>query len=142
LGTSGDVTELEGSGGNADASSRVQAVCDWYGPTDFLQMHDPNDKNHPTALLVGGPLSEHADQVKAANPITHVTKNAPPFLIMHGDSDPVVPIGQSELLDKALQAAGVEVTFRALPGAGHGGPAFGSTESRDAIAQFFAKHLK
>jgi acetyl esterase/lipase len=143
LGTSGDVKELEGNGGNLDQSSRVQCVVDWFGPTDFTRMggsHD--DANAPEARLIGGPVQENKEKSARANPITYVTKNSAPFLIMHGEEDKVVPIGQSELLDEALRKAGVECTFVRIPGNGHGGPGFASPENRKRIEEFFDKHLK
>jgi acetyl esterase/lipase len=63
----------------------------------------------------------HEEKVAKANPITHVTKNAPPFLICHGDADPLVPHHQSELLEAALKQAGVPVTLYTVKGAGLGG---------------------
>jgi dipeptidyl aminopeptidase/acylaminoacyl peptidase len=109
-------------GENLGVSSRVQAVVDYFGPTDFLQMdahrlpngmvHDPADS--PESQLVGGAIQENKEKVRRANPITYVTKNAPPFLICHGDSDPLVPHHQSELLAAALKEAGVPVTFYAV----------------------------
>jgi len=143
LGTSGDVKELEGSGGNMDQSSRVQCVVDWFGPTDFTKMggsHD--DANAPEAKLIGGAVQENKEKAAKANPITYVTKDSAPFLIMHGEEDKVVPIGQSELLDEALRKAGVECTLVRIPGNGHGGPGFASPENRKRIEEFFAKHLK
>jgi len=148
MGTSGDVKELEGDEGNLDQSSRVQAVCDWFGPTDFLQMaahmlpgakmpHDTADS--PESKLVGGPIQENKDKVAKANPITYVSKDDPPFLIMHGDKDPLVPHHQSEILAEALKKAGVEVTFKTVEGAGHG---FGGPEVMKRVEEFFDKHLK
>jgi len=143
LGTSGDMKKLEGKGGNLDQSSRVQCVVDWFGPTDFTRMggsHD--DANAPEARLIGGPVQENKEKAAKANPITYVSKNSAPFLIMHGEQDNVVPISQSELLDEALRKAGVECTFVRIPGNGHGGPGFASPENRKRIEEFFAKHLK
>ncbi len=148
VGTSGDVKELEGDEGNLDQSSRVQAVCDWFGPTDFLQMaaHSlPDSKiehdspNSPESHLVGGAIQENKDKVAKASPITYVTKDDPPFLIMHGDKDNLVPHHQSELLAEALKKAGVEVTFETIKGAGHG---FGGPEVMKMVEEFFDKHLK
>ncbi len=145
LGTSGDVEELEGKGGWPDQSSRVNAVCDWFGPTDFLQMIgtegniDRRSPNAPEALLIGGPIREHKEKVALANPITHVSADDPPFLIMHGDQDRTVPINQSELLHEALKAAGVDVTYQVIEGAGHG---FGGSEILQTVNDFFDKHLK
>jgi dipeptidyl aminopeptidase/acylaminoacyl peptidase len=61
---------------------------------------------------------------------------------MHGDADPIVPIGQSTLLAKALIEAGVEVTMKTVHGAGHGGPEFRSPGNERMIAEFFARTLK
>jgi acetyl esterase/lipase len=151
LGTTDGVKDLEGMGGNAEQSSRVQAVVDFFGPTDFLQMdahavqgaklkHDP--PNSPESRLVGGAIQQNVEKVKRANPITYVTKDAPPFLIAHGERDALVPCHQSELLHEALKRAGVEVTFTKIPGAGHGGKEFGTETMQAAIQTFFDKHLK
>jgi len=149
LGTSGDVKELEGTvGNNLDHSSRVQAVCDFFGPTDFLQMdahmlpgsrlvHDSAES--PESRLVGGPIQEDKDKVARADPITYVTDDDPPFLIMHGDRDPLVPLHQSELLHEALEKAGVDVTFHVVKDAGHG---FGGPEISRMVNEFFDRHLK
>jgi acetyl esterase/lipase len=148
LGTSGGVAELEGSLGSAGVSSRVQAVCDWFGPTDFLQMDRAGSQIHhdgpnsPEAQLIGGPIQDNKAQVAKANPITYVSKDDPPFLIMHGDQDPQVPFNQSELLEAALKKAGVPVRFQPIRGAGHGGPLFNSPETQRQVEEFFDKHLK
>ncbi len=145
LGTSGDVKELEGEGGNLEFSSRVQAVCDWFGPSDFLQMRgvpsriDRNSPDSPEALLVGGPLQERKEQCRRANPITYITPDDPPFLIMHGERDDIVPLNQSQLLHEALKKAGVDVTFHLVKGAGHG---FDGPKLDRMVADFFAEHLK
>jgi acetyl esterase/lipase len=151
LGTTGAVKELEGKGGNAEQSSRVQAVVDFFGPTDFLQMdahalpgarlkHD--SPTSPESRLIGGAIQNNAEKVKRANPIGYVTKDASPFLIAHGEQDPLVPCHQSELLQEALKRAGVEVTLYKIPGAGHGGRGFDTDKMQAAIQAFFDKHLK
>ena len=112
--------------GNPGVSSRVQAVVDWFGPTDLTLMakqsgpriaiqHDA--PNSPESRLVGGPIQEKKDLAKTANPLTYIDKDDPPFLIMHGDNDQLVPLGQSEILADALKKAGVDVTLKVLPGA-------------------------
>src|SRR5260221_4919549 len=92
LGPSGDVKEFE-KGPHLDQSSRVQAVCDYFGPTDFLQMdaHAIPDArlkhdlpNSPESRLIGGPIQENKDKVAKVNPITYVTPDDPPVLIVHG----------------------------------------------------------
>lgn len=150
LGTSGGEKDFE-SGDHLKESSRVQAVCDWFGPTDFLKMNaqaganskiDHDSPGSPESRFIGGPIQKNKDKAARANPITFVTKDDPPFLIMHGDRDPLVPLGQSELLAAALKKAGVEVTLVVHKGAGHGGPAFHSAASRKQVREFFEKHLK
>jgi acetyl esterase/lipase len=149
LGTTGDVVELEGDLGNLDHSSRVQAVCDWYGPSDFLRMNDvPGTMDHdapdsPESQLIGAPIQGNPDLVARANPITYVTPDAPPFLIMHGDQDLTVLPNQSEFLYRALVADGVESELVILPGLGHG---FGQSPGYDAlvgrVADFFDRNLR
>ena len=142
LGTTGGVKELEGKGGNLDQSSRVQCVVDWFGPADLLTMGGRHDKpGSPVARLIGGPVQENKEKARRASPLTYVSKDAAPFLIMHGDQDNVVPLAQSESLAAALKKAGVEVTLVVVQGNGHGGPGFNSPENRKLIEDFFARHL-
>ena len=129
LGTSGDVKDLEGDLGNPDQSSRVQAVCDWFGPTDLLLMNkqagefgtlDHDAPNSPESLLLGGTLQEVPEKARRAAPLTYVTSDDPPFLIVHGDRDPLVPWQQSQLLTDSLMEAKCSVTLKIIPGAEHG----------------------
>ena len=143
LGTTGGVKELEGTGGNLDQSSRVQCVVDWFGPTDMATMGRQADKpGTPVAQLIGGPVQENQEKARKASPLTYVSKDSAPFLIMHGDKDNMVPLQQSEVLAEALKKAGVEVKLQVVKGNGHGGPGFNSPENRKLIEDFFAKHLK
>ena len=144
LGTSGEVDELEGEGGNLEQSSRVQAVCDFFGPTDFLSIleagGDVGETDiSPVTTLLGGPVEENKEKAAQASPVTHVSKDDPPFLIMHGDRDRVVPLEQSKVLHEALKKAGVESTFHVVEGAGHG---FGGAGIMKMVQAFFNKHLK
>lgn len=147
LGTTGGVKDLEGSGGWPEQSSRVQAVCDWYGPADLLAMADqPSRMDHdgaasPEGRLVGGVVKQNPDNARRASPVTYVDGSDPPFLIMHGTEDMTVPYGQSEILHKALRRAGVDVSFFPVRGAGHGGPQFRSEQVGKLVGEFFAKHL-
>ena len=126
LGTSGDVKELEGDLGNPGVSSRVQAVCDWFGPTDLMVLNNLN----PVKGLLGGPAKDNPEKARQANPITWVTKDDPPFLIMHGEQDKAVSIEQSQLLNDALKKAGVWVKFVPIPGVGHD---FRGPEGKQAV---------
>jgi acetyl esterase/lipase len=143
LGVTGGVKDLEGDEGNLDQSSRVQAVVDWFGPTDFNTIGKGlNDPKSPVSRLIGGPPQENKEKAAKASPITYVGKDAAPTLIMHGDKDNLVPISQSEELAAALKKAGVEVTFQVVKGNGHGGPDFLNPENRKLIVDFFDKHLR
>ena len=147
LGTSGGVQELEGNGDNMSYSSRVQAVCDVSGPADLLRLyHDasdastgtrPKDRSYIDALL-GGPADQNKRKAVAASPITYVSKDDPPFLIIQGENDFSVPASQGELLAAALKAAGVETTLEITPqGHSAGGPRF-----LPIVKAFFDKYLR
>jgi hypothetical protein len=102
------------------------------------QVHDASKS--PESLLIGGPLQENKDKVAQASPITYVTKDSAPFLICHGDADPLVPHHQSELLEAALKKAGVPVTLYTVKGAGHGG--FKDPQVPALTREFLAQYLK
>lgn len=154
LGTSCGVAALEGAElGNADQSSCVQAVVDWFGPTDFLQMdkqftgtscpvnHDA--ANSPESMLVGAAIQTVPDKAQAANPITYVSAKAPPFLIQHGTADCNVPPQQGQLLYDALKPLiGDNVTFTLLEGAGHGGSQFTDAANLKLVLDFLGGALQ
>ncbi len=155
LGTTAGVKELEGDGPNKNVSDAVQAVVDWFGPTDMLKMEEEAKEqtdvksvlnadaaDSPVGKLFGGPVQDHKELAEKANPIHYITKDAAPFLIMHGDKDNLVPLAQSRILDEALKAAKVESTLIVVEGNGHGGPGFVTPENLHKIADFFNKHLK
>ena len=139
LGTTGDAKEFD-VGENLDRSSRVQAVIDFFGPTDFLQntLAVASVKT-PEALLIGGAILENKDKAAKANPIAYVTRDDPPFLVVHGDADNLVPYNQSELLEVALKKANVPVTFHTVRGGGHGG--FTDGRIGPMVTKFIADHL-
>src|SRR3989442_7306640 len=125
LGTAGGVKELEGNLGDPGYSSRVMAVVAFFGPTDFFHLSatSTNKKgNAPGAVegLIGGPLEANRERVRQANPITFVSKDDPPFLILHGDQDDLVPPAQSVMLYEALKGAGVDAAYHVIKGRGHG----------------------
>lgn len=144
LGTSGNVKDLEGDlGSHRDQSSRVQAICDMWGPTDFLQMGGRhNEPGSPESQLVGGPIQQNKEKVGRANPITYVTKDDPSFVLIHGGLDGAVPLGQSELLKQALDRVGVPCELKVLQGAGHGGRGFSVEKMNEMVLAFFNRHLK
>jgi acetyl esterase/lipase len=150
LGTAGGSKAFAPIGGNESQSDRVQAVVDWYGPTNFLTIASQapaNDVLHsdspdsPVSRLLGGPVPQHKDLALSASPVHYVSKDSAPILIEHGTADNIVPIAQSQELADALQKAGAEVTFHKLAGAGHG-PGVSRDGFLGVIVEFFDKHLK
>ena len=138
LGTTGGLKSLEGSGGNREQSSRVQCVVDWFGPTDLNAMGQQGDKpGSPVARLLGGPAPQNRERARQASPLTYVSKDAAPFLIMHGDRDNLVPLSKASGLPQALRKAGVEVTLHIVKDNGHGGPGFNSAEKPQADRGLF-----
>lgn len=125
----GNVTvDIEGTVGTFNNfSSSVDAVVDWFGPTNMLKMDScggtdfiHNDPQSPASLYIGGPIQENKEKTLLASPTTYVDKNDPPFLIFHGDKDRVVPHCQSELLYETLRKAGVPCQFYLVPNGQHG----------------------
>jgi acetyl esterase/lipase len=142
LGTSGDVAEVEGDLGTSGVSSRVACVVDFCGPSDFATIGrgSPrlNEPGQPVYKLLGGPASEKPDVAKQASPLTFVSQDDPPFLIVHGTVDRTVPIQQAEVLFEAQKKAGVDTTFVKIEGGGHG---IGGAEVEERVRDFFARHL-
>jgi acetyl esterase/lipase len=152
LGTSGDVTALEGDAGNLEYSSRVQAVADYSGPTNLLYMNSPmrfmrgpsagmdhDAPDSPESKLIGGPIQQHPERVAMTNPISYVRTGAPPFLIVHGSMDTVVPMSQAEMLHQALSRVGVSATLRIVGNAGHD---FNQIHDEKLLEAFFDKTLR
>lgn len=148
LGTSADVADLEGTvGGNLDQSSRVAAVVDYYGPTDFVlraKTHPEraNAKGSSTFGLLGGPAIEKTEQAKRASGVTYVSPDDPPLLIIHGDKDKTVYLDQSESIRKAYEAAKLDVAMILVPGGGHGGKEFFTGENLRRVQEFLDKQLR
>lgn len=150
VGLTDERKEFDGNGGQAGQSSRVEAVCAFFPPTQWEPSVD-NDARQREILLnfLGASYAAKPDLYRRASPMTYVTKEAPPFLLVHGDADPEVPVSQSERLDAALRQAGAEVTFIRVKNANHsfqsanGSPITPSYQDiqRTAIS-FLAKHLK
>lgn len=154
LGTSGGKKVFSPIGGNEDESDRVQAVCDIFGPADFWTVvkqaaEDKTVKNifkwnedDPYSKLIGAKLGQDKEKCEVVSPVHYMSKDNPPFLILHGDHDALVPYAQSVELAELLTRAGVKVTLQRFPGAGHGGPAFGLPAVAQLTNAFFDKYLK
>ena len=140
--------DLQGTvGGNLDVSSRVQAVVAWYPPVIFLQMRffpgttDHDAFNSPESRLLGGPIQDNPLLVATADPLTFATPDDPPFLIMHGTLDDLVPFHQSELLAAGLRPRGVRATFVPVPNGIHGGSLFNTASVNQTVYDFLDQVL-
>lgn len=139
--------------------STVQAVAAFYPPTDFFNYGKEGENALGRGILANFrsafeyrkmdkdrkilvPLTQEEEKVVGAliSPITHVSKDDPPTLLIHGDADKLVPIQQSEILEKKLKAAGVPVKLIVKPGLAHGWPDM--TADVAAIGDWFDTHLK
>ena len=155
LGTTCGVEELEGADlGNAEQSSCVQAVVDWFGPIDFLKMDEQfagtsceqshNAANSPESKLVGAEIQTVPDLVATTNPMNYITADDAPFFIENGTADCNIPPIQNKNLADALSAViGADnVTYVSLEGAGHGGSQFETAENLKLVIDFLDKNLK
>jgi acetyl esterase/lipase len=120
--------DLEGVEGVREEDSGVRAVVDWYGVSDLEAALAqplpplPGEPSYPNPVLtlLGGPEHQRRERARAASPVTYATDGAaPPFLLIHGREDQVVPYSQSEALARLLKDAGAEVTLRPVEGADH-----------------------
>jgi acetyl esterase/lipase len=120
VGATGSEARFEGTGGWAGTSSRVRAVCSYYGPTDFSAFMTEYGERGRNAIrkLVGLP-PENTEAYRRASPISYVTSDMPPVLMFHGDSDQLVPHAQSERMAEALKRAGVDARLISVGNADH-----------------------
>ncbi|MFF8596908.1 alpha/beta fold hydrolase [Streptomyces sp. NPDC015220] len=108
-------------------TATVRGCAVWYAPTDLTRIFadhprgggDPADPTTFEALLLGAAPADAPGRARDASPVAHVTAQAPPFLVLHGTEDSVVPFAQSERLAAALGRAGAPVDFRPVPGGDH-----------------------
>ena len=140
VGTTGAVRTYD-VGGDLNESSAVQAVVDFYGPTD-LSLYGPSKSGDGLTRLFGAVTASVPEQVTAANPIHYVTPGDPPFFVAHGDSDHTVPISHSLALVAALEKAGVQIQFHLVPGGEHGFEGLALQEALQAARLFLDKTLK
>jgi acetyl esterase/lipase len=139
VGTSGGARKLD-VGEYLDQSSAVSCAVDLYGPIDFEKMPQFDSPTSPEARMWGRATAEALDLAREACPITYLSKDTPPILILHGDADGVVHISQSQLFDAAIKKAGATGEFITLPGVGHSHVEVWIKE-RERIMTFFKRHL-
>jgi acetyl esterase/lipase len=151
-GLMGSAQRVDGHPEQHQETPTVQAVVTISGPSDLLQTGGQmyNDRPSPITALVGGDITTHRVQLRDASPVSHVTPNAPPFLVVHGRLDETVPCEQSERLHSELQANGVESDLLVIEGVYHNMQH--DPEARyegqvwydvgAAVIEFFDRHLR
>ncbi len=134
--------QMEGTGGWQDRSSRVQAVCSWFGPTDMRLVEQPLPQ------YLGGTLRQVPERYARASPVLYVSADDPPTFLAHGDRDPVVPVEHSQTLHRLLKEAGVESRLLVVENASHGfrptggSAALGRKEIEALSVEFFERCLR
>lgn len=131
-------------GAFTDFSSKVQAACPWYPPADvtgFAYSSPLEAAASMESLLFGKNVALHKEEALKICPISYVTKDAPPFLIIHGDNDHTVPFEQGEILHDKLEEAGADVKLLILEGADHADMPFFQEELWQRIIGFFQAKL-
>lgn len=132
-------------------SAKVQTVVALYAPADMSKVNTPFGSVTVTAFLGMRPPREQEKHTLAgriyteASPMFHVTADDPPFLLIHGDADKVVPYQQSKMMEAALSKAGVPVKLIVVPGGGHGSSFPGARAPAEwtfEAQQWFDAHLK
>lgn len=148
IGVTNGHSKLEGTvGEHPDQSSSVQAIVDYYGPTNFLTIlkqstpHGLSVRVPALQLLLGSQPEENSALAKLASPVFHVDKDVPPLLMIHGDQDPQVPINQSHELHGRYKEVGLAARLEVIHGGAHGGPKFYDDSRIEIVERFFAKHL-
>jgi len=134
-----------------DISSRATCVVDFYGVADLTPTELPEKYTRRFNFVpmcesfIGKKHSEAPELFVEASPVHRVTKEACPFLVVHGDADLIVPYDQSVRFVEKLKKAGIEATLHTVKSGGHG-PSFrnapGKDAAYDAMWSFLAKHLK
>ena len=148
LATTGNIRDFD-VGENLDQSSAIQCGIDCFGPADFPGWKAPSDNpiltrsgsNSILVALLGGPVDEKMALARRASPLTWVTKDSAPLLIMQGTADPLVGLEQSQRLADKYQSAGAEVMLDVIQGGGHGGPEFSTKERLERLVAFIHNHL-
>jgi acetyl esterase/lipase len=149
IGVTNGHPKLEGTiGEHLAQSSAVQAIVDYYGPTNFLTIlkqstpHGLSVRVPALQLLLGSQPDENVALAKLASPVFHVDRNDPPLLMIHGDYDPQVPINQSHELHGRYKELGLSARLEVIYGGAHGGREFYDQARIDLVDQFLTKHLR
>lgn len=124
-------------------TSTVNCVVDYFGPTDMtLYAESAGLEKSFMVPFLGAKFADKPDVYKQASPINYVSKDDPPFLIMHGTADLIVPIIHSERFLDKLKAADVPARLVSVKGKGHGWEGQPAIDCRKDAIKFFDEHLK
>ena len=146
LGVTSGVKKFEGDGGNAEYSSSVKCVVNFYGPSDFTKSYDASvDAKDVLPLFLGGNLEQERHRHIESSPLYWVTPEAAPTLFVHGTKDAYVAHEQAEWIVERMKAADVEATLMTIEDGDHGFRT-SSPEVKEKIEkarfEFFDRHLK
>lgn len=122
-------------------SFHIRAVVDFYGPSDLMLLPRAGDGTSPEARLIGAAPLERPDLAKEASPLTYIDKDDPPFLIIHGEKDDMVPVIHSRLISSWLSVTGVQNELVIIEGAPHFGEMFDSAMVRKKVISFLTDHF-
>jgi len=142
LGVTGPGDGLEGEAAAQAPSSKVQAVVNYFGPTDLAARDIPEVSQPLVKDFLGGTPAEKPEAAAKASPLTYVTKDDPPVLTFQGTKDPLVPYSQAIKLTDALTKSGVPGRVDLLIGAGHGWRGDDLKHTMDEAYSFLDKYLK
>jgi acetyl esterase/lipase len=143
VGLTGPLKVFEGTGPNLDQSSAVQAVVNFYGPTDFTKSYGKSvDAHEVLPLFLGGDLTHNRRDHIVSSPLNYVTPLAPPILSVHGTKDTYVAYEQSAWLLAKLVDSGVDAELETITGAGHGFRGADAERAEARLMAYFDKHLK
>lgn len=148
-------------GDNIDQSSEVQAVVDFFGPTDLTKIADDySDESKklyysPSSFVSlfangvsvyknrkGGSILDNPETAKETNPLNYISKNTPPFLIFHGDNDETVSPSQSKILHDTLTENKINSALYIINGGGHSEIYFYQPKPLKIIIDFLNRVLK
>ena len=148
IGVTNNHQNLEGDiGENDEQSSSVQAIVDYFGPTNFLTIlkqstpHGLSVRVPALQQLLGDDPDKVPDLARLASPVFHVDADDPPLLLIHGDQDPQVPINQSHELHAKYKEHKLSGHFEVVHGGVHGGDVFFDTQRNELVRKFFTTHL-
>lgn len=143
LGVTGNVPEFEGDGPNKGQSSKVQAVADFYGPSDLTKSYGRSvDAAEVLPLFLGGDAYHARALHLRASPLYWVTPDAAPTLAIQGTKDRYVNPEQSVWIVDRLLASGVEAELEMIAGADHGFKGADEERAELRMIEFFGRYLK